>query len=145
MSTHSGAWSRRARLAAVEGSPMPTKHVMSLRRQRAALTIITSSALTSGTGGLRLPAEAGEVLGEVGRSADVLVDPGRERAAVTADVVPRPVELVVPRGVADGEAGVGAARHLAHRAHHPGRQHDGVGPGRELVDDLLDGDDGSAR
>src|SRR6476619_7588544 len=106
MSTQSGAWSRRARLAAVDGRPMPTKQARSLRRQRAALTIITSSALTSGTGHLRLAPEAGQVLSEVSRTPDVLVDPGRERRPVAADVVPGPVEPVVPRRVADGEAGV---------------------------------------
>src|SRR5215211_6241507 len=53
----------------------------------------------------------------------VLVHPLRERLAVTRDGVPLLVEVVVPRRVADGEAGVGAVGHVAHGLDHPRGQH----------------------
>ena len=60
-------------------------------------------------------------------------------------VVPRLVELVVALAVAHGEARVGAAGHLAHRVDDPRRQHDRARQRRQLVDDLLDGDDRALR
>src|SRR5436309_879531 len=67
----------------------------------------------------------------------VLVDPRRERVAVARDGIPVAVEVVVPRRVADGEAGAGTVGDRADGVEHPCGQHHGVGAGLELLDDLL--------
>src|SRR3954454_6524420 len=112
-------YKRRARFAAVDGRPIPTKHcglpaAASAPRRRAALTIISSSVVYSG-----IDAHALAVLGEVGCADDVLVDPGDERVAVLRDGIPRFVEAVVADREAHGKAGMGTVGNVAHRADHP--------------------------
>src|SRR3954470_16993234 len=136
-------YKRRARSAAVDGRPIPTKHcglpaAASAPRRRAALTIISSSVVYSA-----IDAHALAVLGEVGGADDVLVDPGDERVAVLRDRIPRFVEAVVADRIAHRETRVGAIRHEAHRADDPGWQHDRAGDIRKLVDDFFDRHDRS--
>src|SRR3954471_13207220 len=95
MSTGSIGYRRRARFAAVDGRPIPTKHcglpaAARAPRCRAALTIISSSVVFSG-----IDAHALAVLGEVGGADHVLVDPGDKRVPVLRDGIPRLVKTVV--------------------------------------------------
>src|SRR5262245_49180149 len=94
MSTRPGLTVRRARLAAVLGRPMPTKHDTCPRRARAAATVIISSAvnviLTS-----RKPRQIRGLASLGGSCRDHLVQPRLKRRPVAADGVPVAVEVVV--------------------------------------------------
>src|SRR5690348_4546619 len=130
MSTTSGACVRRARLAAADGMPMPTKHTMPPRSRRAASIVMISVAVypvwaASGMGHLlRAYGDAGRLqeLRMVLRSHHVLLHPGEERLAIARDRIPRLAERVVADVVAVRVARVRAERHLAHRGHRPVRQ-----------------------
>src|SRR5690348_15523194 len=108
MSTTSGACVRRARFAAAEGMPMPTKHTMPLRSRRAASIVMISVAVypvwaASGMGHLLRAYRHGGGLQElrmVLRTEDVLLHPGEERLAISRDRVPRLAERVVADVVA---------------------------------------------
>src|SRR3989454_7170475 len=101
--------------------------------------------LPSGGGGVPdLAAQADQVLLPVGGGEDVVFHPGDERLPVAGDPVPRLVEGVVPNRVVVGVGRVRPARDRRHRAHHPGGEDDRPRARLEPVDDLLDGDDGTA-
>src|SRR5918995_1747110 len=146
MRTTSGACVRRARFAALLGSPIPTKQTVPFVSSRAAATDIISSAeyVFSDTGHLR-KSDRHEVLRKVGRATHVAVDPRIEVTAVASDVIPRLVEGVVALGVAVRVGGMGPSRYLADGVYDPCREHDAVLMRLEAVDDLLDGHDRSAR
>src|SRR5690554_7769518 len=124
----SGAWVRRARLAASLGRPIPTKQVMSLVSARAAVMLIISeevnSIVISGSSFLEY----------------VFLQPGLEQLAITGDGVPFLVEgvvaLVVTQGVGrcsaplgDGNGGDGPGRSEERRVGKEWRWRGGGGGG----------------
>src|SRR5471032_3171624 len=100
MRTTSGAWVRRARLAAAEGMPIPTKHTVPFFRRRAASMVMISLGVYAASGIGRVPPgrrDAGrlEKFLVVFRAEDVLLHPCEERVAVARYRVPRLAERVV--------------------------------------------------
>src|SRR6185437_16411503 len=143
MSTTSGACVRRARLAAADGIPMPTKHTMPLRSRRAASMVMISVAVyavwtASGMNRSVVPGDSGTRVGPrlhgddnvqrlqelrvVLRPQHVLLHPREERLAIARDRIPRLAERVVADVVAVRVARVRAERNLAHRGKRPVRQ-----------------------
>src|SRR5262245_60038671 len=98
----SGAWVRRARFAAADGMPMPTKQTSWLRRARAAAIVIISLGLKSAIVSLRGRRQAPRMRGVDLRAffQHVLLDPGEERVAFARDCVPGLVVGVVALVVA---------------------------------------------
>src|SRR5688500_9772063 len=100
MSTTSGAWERRARLAASLGRPIPTKQTWPLLRPRAAVTVIISSGVNvvSSCAGSTMGTARDhfQIGGMVGRLDHEPSHPLREGDPITGDDVPFGVERVVP-------------------------------------------------
>src|SRR3954470_22227057 len=128
MSTTSGAWVRRARLAAAEGMPMPTKHTVPFFRRRAASIVMISVGaycrfVPSGIGDFPLArrddARRFHEFHMVLRAQHVLLHPGGEALAVLRDAVPRLAEGVVAPVVAVGVARMRAVGHHAYGREHP--------------------------
>ena len=71
----------------------------------------------------------------------LLGQPAAEPVPVPADRIPGLVEVVVAGGVAQRVRGMRSAGRRGHVADHPGGQHDRPRLGRQLLHDLLDGDD----
>src|SRR6476661_4777569 len=98
MSTTSGACVRRARFAAADGMPMPTKQTVPFSRRRAASIVMISvgvywTLVPSGMGGFPLARrrDAGGLheLRVVLGAQHVLLHPGGEGLAILGDAVPR--------------------------------------------------------
>src|SRR5512136_1686110 len=113
MSTMSGACVCRARFAAADGRPIPTKQTQPFHSSRDAATVIISSAVNAfGSAILRLRhPDRAQVRRVVRRPADVAIDPLPESRAIAGNLVPREIEGVVPRVVALRVRWIGAARH----------------------------------
>src|SRR5258708_7160689 len=128
MSTVSGACVKRARFAAALGKPMPTNKEVPLRTMRAAAMVIISSEVYSSVDGrvacgvecdsviLRCLLQQQPELIEIRGVHDVLVDPGKERAAVLGDFVPLLIESVAARIVPMRVRGKRPALGYGHRA-----------------------------
>src|SRR5829696_10568736 len=108
MSTTSGACVSRARFAAADGMPMPTKQtVPSFRRRAASMVMISVGVKVSGTTACSLSSTMGCVPGTCPdlrrlheflvrlRSHDVLLHPFQEGVALPRDRVPCLAERVV--------------------------------------------------
>src|SRR5690606_26511416 len=121
----SGAWVRRARLAASLGRPMPTKQVMSLRRARAAVMLIISEEVNS------VVISGGSFL------EYVLFQPVLEQLPVTGDAVPVLVEGVVPLVVAQRVRGRRAPLCHGDGGDGPAGDDAGVNRGTEVIDDFF--------
>src|SRR5690606_6001727 len=123
----SGAWVSRARFAASLGRPMPTKQVISLFSARAAVTLIISEELKS-------------LISSRSIVEYVVLQPGLELIAVTADGIPILVEGVVTLVVTQR---IGRRRPLFRYrdgGNRPGRQHAGINCCAQVIDDFLDRD-----
>src|SRR2546430_8272720 len=95
ISPTSGAWLRRARLAAALGRPMPTKQTMLLCSWRAAAMVMISSAVYPRSRTallLRCGFQARLELGEIPGSHHMPGHPCEKRLALAGDIVPRLVE-----------------------------------------------------
>src|SRR6187455_198093 len=136
MRTSPGACRRQARLAAVLGSPIPTKQTAPSSRTRAAATIIISSGVQPSTETVSLRSSGAE---------DIGLHPGEERVTVTADRIPGDVEVVVPHRVGVRVGGLGPARDVGDVVDHPGRQDDRARARLELVNELLHRDESTPR
>ena len=118
----SGACVRRARFAAADGRPMPTKQTQPSHSSRAAATVIISSRVqrhrAAHRARLRRQASAGTPRGR-GCRARGARSRRVKRRAVARDLVPGEVEGVVARVVALRVGRLGAARHAARRRSPP--------------------------
>src|SRR5215472_508397 len=123
MSTVSGACVSRARFAAALGSPIPTNRVAPLRIIRAAAIVIISSVVYAASGILRRLLQALLETAEILRPHNVPLDPFLKTLALPRDGVPLLVERVVTPVIPLCIGRKRPALHLAHRAHHPRRQH----------------------
>src|SRR5215471_853065 len=139
----SGAWLRRARLAAALGRPMPTKQTAPLWSLRAAAMVIISSAVYSssiGRGRLQTLAKLREIFGP----ENVPLDPGLKAPSLAGNRVPLLVEGVVARIIALRVRGERAAIHQTHSRDGPGGKHERVRRRIQLVHDFFHGYDGAA-
>src|SRR5512140_2294113 len=122
MRTTSGACVSRARVAAADGMPMPTKQTVPSFRRRAASMVMISVAVYSlvvVSGICRSFARGCHSCGfhefrMVLRAEHVLLHPREERLALAGDRIPRLAERVVASVVAMRVAGMRAVRHVAH-------------------------------
>src|SRR5512137_2079669 len=99
MSTMSGACVCRARFAAADGRPMPTKQTQPFHSNLAAATVIISSGVHAfGSAILRLRhADRLQKRGMIRGAEDVSIDPVGETGTLPGDVVPGEIEGIVPR------------------------------------------------
>src|SRR5262245_19382253 len=98
---------------------MPTKQTAPFGTSRAAAMVIISSAVyVASDMGLRL-IEALQEPGKIGGAEDVALDPAGERLSLARNRIPRLVERVVARVIAERVRRKGAAWHLADRADDP--------------------------
>src|SRR5258708_36699730 len=105
MRTTSGAWVRRARFAAAEGMPIPTKHTVPFFRRRAASMVMISVDVYLASAIDRIPGDRSDAGGleesrVVAGAEHVLLHPREERVAVARDRIPRLAEGVVAAVVA---------------------------------------------
>src|SRR5580698_4481314 len=106
---------------------MPTKHEAPLRIMRAAAMVIISSALYLVSDmRYRLFQTALELI-EILSAQHMLLHPGLKSLPLAGDWVPLFIEGVVAGIVPLRVGRKSPALYLAHRAHHPGRQHHGIG------------------
>src|SRR5690606_13155009 len=123
----SGAWVRRARLAASLGRPIPTKQVMSLVSARAAVMLIISeevnSIVISGSSFLEY----------------VFLQPGLEQLAITGDGVPFLVEGVVALVVTQGVGRCSAPLGDGNGGDGPEGKHTVVTRSTQVINDLFHG------
>jgi len=138
---HVRACRRRARLAAAEGRPMPTKQTHPSHSRRAAATVIISSrvhgVVTEGSSLRAVPAPAPSEAGRHGGrlSGARAGHPRAERARSREIAFPRRVERVVARRSSSGRTRVGPAGHATRCGDHPVRQHERVHRRAEVVHD----------
>src|SRR5688500_5952626 len=128
MRTTSGAWVRRARLAAADGMPIPTKQTVPFFSRRAASIVMISVgvyAIASGMGRLQLgdaDFRGHEESGMVLRSEDMPAHPREKRIPVARNGIPLLAERVIAAVVAVRIARMRARGHTAHRGKHPMRK-----------------------
>src|SRR5215469_18439160 len=114
MSVMSGAWMKRARFAAAEGRPIPTKQTSSLRSARAAAIVIISLDCQFSVINLflcGLPVRRADALCKHFRPLfqDVRPHPGKKRLALTRNGIPGDVEGVVALVIALRIGRIGSA------------------------------------